>query len=414
MNAIAADGVAEAFLTDAFSAFIAAANRLEKSHRQLHAEVSQLRRQLAQRDSDLAISLREKERVQITLHQILEALPCGVAVFDPVKQEVFLANPEARRLLDIASNSELRWSIFPAPIRDLVASIRGSNWKEGDEQELCITVDGAKRWLAVRYSQLNGLLSGAETRATAELPAVILIVRDTTARREAEAEREKSRHMLALAEVATVIAHEIRNPLGSLELLVGLLAYDESMNSESRQCVEHLQAGVRSLSATVNNVLRFHSLGSASLAPVKLSAILRGAIDFVRPLTAQGGVAVESDGVVEVGEIAADPTALQQIILNLTCNALRHTPAGGTISISTKTMQQSSGKVAVVEFSDTGNGIEPEHLSRIFEPGFSTTGQTPGLGLTVCRRIVEQHAGSIFVSSRSGQGTTFSLEFPAL
>jgi two-component system sensor histidine kinase FlrB len=125
-------------------------------------------------------------------------------------------------------------------------------------------------------------------------------------------------------------------------------------------------------------------------------------------------VAVESDGVVEVGEIAADPTALQQIILNLTCNALRHTPAGGTISISTKTMQQSSGKVAVVEFSDTGNGIEPEHLSRIFEPGFSTTGQTPGLGLTVCRRIVEQHAGSIFVSSRSGQGTTFSLEFPAL
>jgi signal transduction histidine kinase len=70
--------------------------------------------------------------------------------------------------------------------------------------------------------------------------------------------------------------------------------------------------------------------------------------------------------------------------------------------------------VAVVEFSDTGSGIRPEDLTHIFKVGFTTTGQTPGLGLAVCRRIVEQHKGTIDVRSKLGQGTTFRMEFPVL
>jgi signal transduction histidine kinase len=84
------------------------------------------------------------------------------------------------------------------------------------------------------------------------------------------------------------------------------------------------------------------------------------------------------------------------------------------ISIVATVEAKQSGPIAVIEFSDTGSGIRPEDLPHIFKVGFTTTGQTPGLGLTVCQRIVEQHCGSINVRSQLGQGTTFRMEFPLI
>jgi signal transduction histidine kinase len=102
------------------------------------------------------------------------------------------------------------------------------------------------------------------------------------------------------------------------------------------------------------------------------------------------------------------------VLLNLACNALRHTAEGGAISIAATVETAQSEAIVVIEFSDTGSGIRPEDLPHIFNVGFTTTGQTPGLGLTVCQRIVEQHCGSINVRSQVGRGTTFRMEFPLL
>jgi signal transduction histidine kinase len=109
-------------------------------------------------------------------------------------------------------------------------------------------------------------------------------------------------------------------------------------------------------------------------------------------------------------EIEADRNSIQQLILNLVCNALRYTPAGGKITLAATLDQERH--LAVIELSDTGSGIAPEHLTRIFEAGFSASGQTPGLGLTVCQRIVEQHRGHLGITSQLGMGTTVRMEFP--
>jgi len=403
--------MANAQLADAFSSFIAAAGRLEHSHWQLHDEVTHLRKQLEERNRALASSLAENESMRIALRQILDALPCGVAVLEPNSRQIVLLNPEARRLLEVPAGQALAWSNLPERIRTVLDAEGCPAWKQGDEHDFCFDCHDKKRWVTVRFSAMVDTEAGNDQARSAR---AILICRDTTVSKEAEQDREASRHMVALAEMATVLAHEIRNPLGSMELLTGLLAGDGGLSDDSKQCVQHLQAGVRSLSAVVNNVLRFHSSGISNLQPTKLGEALRSAANFVQPLARQSGIALNLQLTLGVTEIAADAGGLQQVILNLVCNALRHTSTGGNITVAAHAGSHDDKTIAVVEVTDNGSGIRPEDISHIFEPGFSTTKQTPGLGLAVCQRIVEQHGGTIGVRSELGKGTTFHMEFPVL
>ena len=228
----------------------------------------------------------------------------------------------------------------------------------------------------------------------------MLILRDATAQRDMDREREEARRLIALAEMSSVLAHEIRNPLGSLELLAGLLLNSSGLSSEQHKWIEHLQAGTRSLSATVNNVLRVHTIGTSVLVPLQLGPALREALTFVGPLAEQAGIALSLREELGSAEIMGNRAELQQVILNLALNAFRHTPGGGQVELAAVRGEKGGSCVAVVEFSDTGCGIAPENLPNIFETGFSTAGHSPGLGLAVCRKIVQQHGGTIDVGSR--------------
>jgi len=398
-------------LNEAFTAFIAAANRLEHSHSQLHEEVAQLRAQLEERNRALASSLAENEAMRLVLRQILDTLPCGVTVLDLRKHEIALLNPAARTLLGIPADRICNWSDLPSRLQSAVETF-SLHAQAGDEQEICISDSNPARWLTIRFATMEaGLMTAAQAARESRL---ILTFTDTTSHKQAEQEREASRNLVAMAEMAAVLAHEIRNPLGSLELIAGLLASDDGISPESRQYIQHLRAGIRSLSATLNNVLRYHSLGNPPLVPVRLSEALQSCVEFVRPLAQQNGVTLLLQESLGESKIAADASGLQQIMLNLACNALRHTPAGGKITVAAKALRQGESAVAAVEFSDTGSGIPADNLPRVFDAGFSTTRQSPGLGLTICKRIVEQHHGVISVHSQPRQGTTFRMEFPIL
>jgi len=399
--------VSGAHLADAFSTFVAAADRLERSHWQLHDEVSQLRAELEERNRALATSQAENDRMRIALRHILDALPCGVVVLDASAEKIILSNPEARRLLQLSDSDSLKWNSLPEGVRTMLRSGNGESWKQGDEHDFVFPAAETSRCVTMRYSTNAG-------DAGSESNEVILTCRDTTAFKQTERERDASRNLLALAEMATVLAHEVRNPLGSMELLTGLLAGDPGLSDDSKQCVAHLQAGVRGLSAVVNNVLRFHNTGTSTLQPTKLSDALRSAVNFAQPLARQSGVNLSSEFNLGDIEIAADTGELNQVILNLVCNALRHTSPGGQIKISARVASSSESTIALVEIADTGKGISAENLPHIFEPGFTTGAQSPGLGLAVCRRIVEQHHGTITVHSEIGQGATFHMEFPVL
>ena len=389
-------------LTRAFLTFTQAAGSLERSYTQLQAEVTRLRQELDRANSELERSLEENARVRRYLSRVLDNLPCGVLVVDP-GGKVQVANPEARRLMQIPPG----WGVgedtgLPEPIQQLLRDVPPNSFFS--EREWSSSTTAGNRSIGILRANISEIPEGPSDS--------IWIVRDVTDQKRLAEEREAARRSLALAEVATVLAHEIRNPLGSMELFTGLLADATAHLPETRQWVMHLQAGLRALSATVNNVLQFHSQPSAPFLPVELDRLVSETIDFLQPLARQRGQQIEFENA--VGKVAAnaDANRLKQVFLNLSLNAFRAMPPGGTLSVRLGWAPQFPQGAAQLDFKDDGRGLPAELLERIYEPGFTTTPGSPGLGLAVSKKVVEQHGGEIRVSSKPNHGATFSIVLP--
>jgi two-component system sensor histidine kinase FlrB len=407
-----------AVLAGEFTEFIAAASRLEVSYRELQEEVSALGLELSDRNAALNISLAENERMRVALQQIVDSMPCGVLVLDR-RGKISMINPESRRLLGL---DQAHFETGFQPTLREISLISGVNLEasyksalSGDtELEFCVRDSAGKHWIEVRNRRII-----CESAHGDELDQTILILRDVTAQKRAEQEREAGRKAMALAEITTILAHEIRNPLASLELFAELIEKDEGRRGE---WIPNLRAGIRSLSGTVNNVLSFHGSGALKLSPVSLPALIGRAIQFVQPLADQAEVSLEWSAGHDQIQVMGNDSGLQQLVLNLVSNAIHHTPAGGCVTVALRSEQKTvqsendikNSERVMVEFSDTGCGIHPDQIDRVFEPGFSGRGDTSGLGLAVCERIMKQHGGTISVSNIVKSGARFTLLFPVL
>ena len=404
-----ASGATKRTLERAFQSFAGAADSLEKSYGQLHAEVLRLRFALERTNSDLATSLEENAGMRRYLTRILENLPCGVVVLDQQGQPKMM-NPEARRLLSGAADARRaadgvnEWSeLAPEALRGLLEASR----VEGAlEQERRIPTAQGMRTIGLACAVLG---EGSSAGTASES---VFILRDVTEERRRAAEREAARRKESLAEMATLLAHEIRNPLGSLELFAGLLADAAATQPDLRRWTDHIQAGLRSLSATVNNVLQFHSEPAPQLAAVNLGRLMRESVEFLRPLARQAGLRIDLQNALGELETPADAHRLQQVFFNLSLNAFRAMALGGTLEVHLQWADMDNFSNVRIDFADNGRGIAPEHLQEMYEPGFTTHAGNPGLGLAVCRTVMEQHGGTIRASSEMGKGTTFSLILP--
>jgi two-component system sensor histidine kinase FlrB len=430
-------------LAQAFSEFVAVAAALEHSYGELQVQVGAMREELAERNRALAASLDENQRMRLALDAVIDAMPCGILVLRPYAEGktngdmqrrlrstaagasrglaaasvgayadawVERMNPEARLLLRIDGTTP--------PVSTLGDLAAGG----GPDLRLYLEREGrvefalpqgaidpeksmARQWFEVQTRRMPWAAGGEQT---------ILILRDISTRRQAEAEREQGRRAAALAEVAATLAHEIRNPLASLELFVDLL---EAEPDRSQEWSSHLHAGLRTIAASVNNVLSFYVGGVLPRTQMPVRALVERAVAFVRPIVAEAGLELVFSSGEEGGPewaqvpvcVRANAVALQQFMLNLVSNAVRHTPAGGSIGIRLERLGEDRVRIAV---QDSGSGIAEEDLPVLFDPGWSGSGASPGLGLAVCARIAEQHAGRMTVESVRGHGAVFALEMP--
>ena len=375
-------------LARAFASFTEAAGSLERSYAQLQAQVVHLRQELEVTNRDLAKSLEENRRIRERQRRILEGLPCGVLVME-AGGEAAILNPEGERLLDgqLVTNA--------LPLSDALARAR----ETGAEREVLMSAAPAETWLAVRHAWLEPDQSQSSS---------VYIVRDISEAKKLQREREQVERQQALVEMSALLAHEIRNPLGSLELFAGLLA-ETRLEGESQRWIEHVQAGLRTLSATVNNVLHLYNTPLAEMGEIDVGELLDWAHGFLLPLAKQAQVDMQLANGLRGVSLRADRHRLEQVLLNLALNAFRFMPAGGWLGFCGADLGANGIEIAV---RDTGPGIVENDVTRIFQAGFSTRPGSCGLGLAVCQKIMEQHGGTIAVESRPGSGTTFRLRLP--
>ena len=389
-------------LVKAFRSFADAAGALENSYSQLQAEVARLRQELERANQDLDQSLEENKRIRLYLSRTLECLPCGVIVVGE-NHELKLANTAAQCLLGTCPSPQQTLRSISRELIEKLEAVSGLPCA-GEEKEWPVDEMDGRRFLAVSRAALSG-----NENAEGEW---IFILRDITESKRLEKEREGARRTQDLAQMAMLLAHEIRNPLGSLELFAGLLAEATEDRPVLHEWVDQLQAGFRTLSATVNNVLQFHSEPRSELTPVNLVSLLRETVEFLRPLVWQRGMRLELRASEREILLLADAHRLQQVFFNLALNAFRAMSPGGVLRVSVQCGPQAGELPIGVAFQDEGIGIPAQHLARIFEPGFTTNPSSPGLGLALAKKVVEQHQGTIRVESVPGKGTTFVLSFP--
>ena len=269
--------------------------------------------------------------------------------------------------------------------------------KPGDLAELMAAFND----VAAKLQQSNEALKGEVTRLHAEL-------------RDANEQLQRSRRLAALGEMAAGIAHEVRNPLGSIRLYAEMLRDDLPDRPEQRATAEKIAGAVHGLDAIVTDVLTFSRELKCRPDAVDASALIDRAIVSARGAGLGVGVTVErlddSRGVV----LRCDPQLAQQAMANVVRNAFEamRDASGDGHTLTTDVCGCEGGLVAL-RVSDTGDGIDPERIERIFNPFYTTRASGTGLGLPIVHRIAEAHGGRVEVRAREDRGTTVELFLPS-
>jgi signal transduction histidine kinase len=229
---------------------------------------------------------------------------------------------------------------------------------------------------------------------------------------EAESRARNSERLAYIGQLAGGLAHEIKNPLGSLSLNLQLLAEDialgdESSGRRSRRRIEALQHETERLAGVLDDFLRFARGYKLDLSEGDVAAVVGEVIDFIEPEARQHGVEIRRD-LRRLPTVRMDVSLLKQALFNVLVNARQATPRGGDIMVQ---CERRNGEVRV-HITDTGLGIPSEDLDRIFRPYYSTKTDGTGLGLPTTRRIVEEHGGAVRVHSEAGKGSRFSIALP--
>lgn len=367
---------------------------------------------LSERLRTSGIELREKVKelheAQLTTDDILQNMGGGLVSIDLGGKIVYF-NRNAELLLECAGrlrHDEPLADVLPervASLREHLLSVVRDGTEEVRAEIDILTASDDVRSLGLSTTVLydrEGRRRGA-----------MAVFRDITQVKKIEERLRWADRMAALGELAAGIAHEIRNPMGSIRGCVEMLSDDLEPDGEQRRLMDLIIKESDRLNDTIDDFLRFARSSPPAFCQVDIGQVMD---DAVRLAGAHPSYRreIEIESVVEAGAISleADPERIQQVLFNLMLNAIRAIEGKGKIELRAERARDED--VLRITCADNGVGIGPEERSRIFEPFYSSGGQGTGLGLAVVHRIVEEHGGTISVESEPGKYTRFFIDLP--
>jgi two-component system, NtrC family, sensor histidine kinase HydH len=264
---------------------------------------------------------------------------------------------------------------------------------------------------------LTGLLAQRERERTVELQKTARGLEESYRKLQHQSERiiviedqlRRAEKLSTLGEMAAVLAHEIRNPLGSIRGTAEILKDDYPPGDPKHEFIEIQIKETERLNRVVEDFLRMARPQPADLRPCPVQDELETIVTLVSNDARDREINLVLHAPPVPVIVRADGEKLRQAFLNIILNALQATPAGGTVSISTSVDQSTSCEI---RFCDSGPGIDAATLEKIFDSFFTTKPDGTGLGLSITRKIIESNGGTLLVESEPGQGTTVTVRLP--
>jgi signal transduction histidine kinase len=385
-------------LQEAFHLFLSASQKLEQSYEKLKDQTQGLKKELSRKNARLVTSLREKKKLERFLERILQNLPVGILVTD-AEGLVRLTNQKARNMLGKAA-AELNGvhaGVLPL-LRDL--PLRPGSSREKREGR-CV--------YRLSVSSLN--------RSNQVDSGWVVLIEDISEITRWKTLAERQKRLTSMGEMAARIAHEIRNPLGSMELNAAMLLEELEGTGASHTLACRLSAGVRTVSQTLTNLLHFAKGTDPQSEPLPSEELVSEALEFAWPMLQEKDIRVRGNFREASSLVVGDRVLLRQALLNLFLNAIEAMDPGGRLCIDVANEDEDAGEwegqpVMKIFIRDNGKGITEENLDRIFDPFFSTKSRGTGLGLAIVNNIIESHGGIVEVESRVGEGSCFVLSLP--
>ena len=218
----------------------------------------------------------------------------------------------------------------------------------------------------------------------------------------------RAEHFATLGELAAGLAHEIRNPLAGIAGVIEIVGRDLPVSSPAKAVVKEVRQEIAQINKILTDLLETARPRAPEMRTSDLNTTVEHTVMLTRQQVLSKPIKIEFSAGVDLPEVEHDSDQIHQVLLNLLLNGVQAIEGPGTVRVTV--FEQ--GDNAVVTVSNTGRGIPAEHLPNIFRPFYTTKGNGTGLGLSLARRIVEEHHGQIEVASSAGKGTTFTVVLP--
>ena len=404
-------------LVEIIRAYSAAATELQQSHELLQRQVGQLTDELQRKNLELSETVTQVSSLKNYLAGIIQSSADGIVAIN-LERRIMAWNPAANLLAAVCGDPpekpEGRFilDVLRGPCREfalmLMRSLEEDRSFSGVEMRLTDSF-GRMRYFSASASPVRSQDGDGSDR----IVGAVQIFSELTEIRELEERANRQDRLAALGEMAAGVAHEIRNPLGGIELYASNLRRKFAEGSPENATCGKIIAAVASLNRIVTDMLTFARAKPPQFRKAQVEQVIRSAIDMAARELAARRVVVRVDVELETRRRILDPDQLIQASLNVILNAAQAMENGGEIIITLRELPGSNGSGGLaICFSDPGSGIPDSEKEKIFNPFFTLRKDGTGLGLAIVHKIIQDHGGSIDIADNHPCGTRITFRLP--